>query len=100
MSQKFPSPLNTKDVLIFIHDKKKKNDIQVILNFEIHVLKCMFRGKSKDFKLIVINHLTDLNYKFMCNAKGSTELQYIGMNWGNIGEVRIHAITWISLSIS
>lgn len=99
MSQKFPSPLNTKDVLIFIHDKKK-NDIQVILNFEIHVLKCMFRGKSKDFKLIVINHLTDLNCKFMCNAKGSTELKYIGMNWGNIGEVRIHAITWISLSIS
>lgn len=74
MSQKFPSPLNTKDVLIFIHDKKK-NDIQVILNFEIHVLKCMFRGKLKDFKLIVINHLTDLNYKFMCNAKGSTELK-------------------------
>lgn len=60
----------------------------------------MFRGKSKDFKLIVINHPTDLNCKFTCNAQGSTELKYIGMNWGNIGEVRIHAITWISLSIS
>lgn len=61
---------------------KKKNDIQVILNFEIHVLKCMFRGKSKDFKLIVINHLTDLNYKFMCNAKGSTEHE-LGKYWGS-----------------
>lgn len=60
----------------------------------------MFRGKLKDFKLIVINYFIDFNYKFMCNVKGFIEFKYIGMNWGNIGEVRIYVIIWILLFIS